>query len=194
MTNFRIQYFIFAITMFSYPAIGSETKGGLPQLDLTTYPSLIFWSIISLLIGYFLMRYLVTPNIKSILNSRETSIQNDLVKAKSSSQEADKIKQTIIKNQEEIKLKSQSVINDALLEAREMIENDEKDISNKLDQKVSNTENKIINTQKQVIDEVISSAEEITANIVRKFTNLKCNKADIEKAVKLASKRILMEK
>ena len=180
--------------MFSYPAIGSETKGGLPQLDLTTYPSLIFWSIISLLIGYFLMRYLVTPNIKSILNSRETSIQNDLVKAKSSSQEADKIKQTIIKNQEEIKLKSQSVINDALLEAREMIEKDEKDISNKLDQKVSNTENKIINTQKQVIDEVISSAEEITANIVRKFTNLKCNKADIEKAVKLASKRILMEK
>jgi F-type H+-transporting ATPase subunit b len=180
--------------MFSYPAIGSETRGGLPQLDLTTYPSLIFWSIISLLIGYFLMRYLVTPNIKSILNSRETSIQNDLVKAKSSSQEADKIKQTIIKNQEEIKLKSQSVINDALLEAREMIEKDEKDISNKLDQKVSNTENKIINTQKQVIDEVISSAEEITANVIRKFTNLKCNKADIEKAVKLASKRILMEK
>ena len=194
MTNFRIQYFIFAITIFSYPAIGSETKGGLPQLDLTTYPSLIFWSIISLLIGYFLMRYLVTPNIKSILNSRETSIQNDLVKAKSSSQEADKIKQTIIKNQEEIKLKSQSVINGALLEAREMIEKDEKDISNKLDQKVSDTENKIINTQKQVIDEVISSAEEITANVVRKFTNLKCNKADIEKAVKLASKRILMEK
>ena len=97
MTNFRIKCFIFAIITFSYPAIGSETKGGLPQLDLTTYPSLIFWSIISLLIGYFLMRYLVTPNIKSILNSRESSIQNDLVKAKSSSQEADKIKQTLIK-------------------------------------------------------------------------------------------------
>jgi F-type H+-transporting ATPase subunit b len=194
MTNFRIKCFIFAIITFSYPAIGSETKGGLPQLDLTTYPSLIFWSIISLLIGYFLMRYLVTPNIKSILNSRETNIQNDLVKAKSSSQEAEKIKQTLIKNQEEIKLKSQSVINNALLEAREMIEKDEKDISNKLDQKVSKSENKIINTQKKVIDEVISSAEEITTNVVRKFTNLTCDKAEIEKAVKLASKRILMEK
>ena len=194
MTNFRIKFFIFAIITFSYPAIGSETKGGLPQLYLTTYPSLIFWSISSLLIGYFLMRYLVTPNIKSILNSRETSIQNDLVKAKSSSQEADKIKQTLIKNQEEIKLKSQSVINNALLEAREMIEKDEKDISNKLDQKVFKSENKIINTQKKVIDEVISSAEEITTNVVKKFTNLTCDKAEIEKAVKLATKRILMEK
>jgi hypothetical protein len=45
-----------------------------------------------------------------------------------------------------------------------------------------------------VIDEVIGSAEEITTNIVKKFTNLKCNKSDIEKAVKLASKNILMEK
>ena len=38
------------------------------------------------------MKYLVTPNIKSILNNRETNIQNDLVKAKTSSQETEKIK------------------------------------------------------------------------------------------------------
>ena len=77
--------------------IASEAKTGLPQLDLNTYPSLMFWSIISLIIGFALMKYLVTPNIKSILNSRETSIQNDLVKAKTSNQESEKIKQSIIK-------------------------------------------------------------------------------------------------
>ncbi len=32
----------------------SDKKTGLPQLDFNTYPSLIFWSIISLIIGYFL--------------------------------------------------------------------------------------------------------------------------------------------
>ena len=37
-------------------------------------------------------------NIKSILNNRETNIQNDLVKAKTSSQETEKIKENIIKN------------------------------------------------------------------------------------------------
>src|SRR5210317_1592140 len=155
MTNFRIKCFILAIITFSYPAIGSETKGGLPQLDLTTYPSLIFWSIISLLISYFLMRYLVTPNIKAILNSRETSIQNDLVKAKLSSQEADKIKQAIIVDQEEIKLKSQTILNDALLEARETIEKNENEVSKKLDLKVSKIESKIMDSQKKVLDEII---------------------------------------
>ena len=185
---------IFSFLVISSSALGEESKGGLPQLDLNTYPSLIFWSVISLIIGYFLMRYLVTPNIKSILNARETSIQNDLVKAKSSSQEAEKIKQSILQDQEEIKFKSQSILNDALVKARVMIEKDEKDISKKLDQKVSKSEGKILNTQKTVIDEVILSAEEITTSVVKKFTNLECNKSDIKKAVKLASKKILMEK
>ena len=49
-------------------AIADEVKTGLPQLELNTYPSLIFWSVVSLVIGFILMKYLVTPNIKSIFN------------------------------------------------------------------------------------------------------------------------------
>ena len=64
------------------------SEKGLPQLDLETYPSLIFWSIISLLIGYILMAFIVTPSIQSIINIRETNIQNDLIKAKNSNEEA----------------------------------------------------------------------------------------------------------
>ena len=45
------------------------------------------------------MSFLVAPSIKSILNLRETNIQNDLVKAKASTQENEKIKQEIIDHQ-----------------------------------------------------------------------------------------------
>jgi F-type H+-transporting ATPase subunit b len=175
-------------------AIASETKTGLPQLDLSTYPSLMFWSIVSLIIGFILMKYLVTPNIKSILNSRETNIQNDLVKAKTSNQEAEKIKQSIIKNQEDIRSRSQKIISNSLLESKQAIEKKDKEISAKLELKVSEAENKILHTQNIVINEVVSSAEEITANIVKKFTNIKYDKSNIRKAIKLASKNLLTEK
>ena len=174
--------------------IASEAKTGLPQLDLNTYPSLIFWSIISLIIGFALMKYLVTPNIKSILNSRETSIQNDLVKAKTSNQESEKIKQSIIKSQEDIKLKSQKIISDAILESKQSIEKKEKEISAKLELKVSEAEKKIIDTQNTVINDVINVAEEITADVVKKFTDIKYDKSNVKKAIKLASNNILMEK
>ena len=174
--------------------IASEAKTGLPQLDLNTYPSLMFWSIISLILGFVLMKYLVTPNIKSILNSRETSIQNDLVKAKTSNQESEKIRQSIIKSQEDIKSKSQKIISDAILESKQNIEKKEKEISAKLELKVSEAEKKIIDTQNTVINDVINVAEEITADVVRKFTDIKYDKSNVKKAIKLASNNVLMEK
>ena len=174
--------------------IASEAKTGLPQLDLNTYPSLMFWSIISLIIGFILMKYLVTPNIKSILNSRETSIQNDLVKAKTSNQESEKIKQSIIKSQEDIKSKSQKIISDAILESKQSIEKKENEISEKLELKVSEAEKKIIDTQNTVINDVINVAEEITADVVRKFTDIKYDKSNVKKAIKLAANNVLMEK
>ena len=190
-----IKLFLTSIAIINVKiAIASEAKTGLPQLDLNTYPSLMFWSIVSLIIGFILMKYLVTPNIKSILNSRETNIQNDLVKAKTSNQEAEKIKQSIIKNQEDIRSRSQKIISNSLLESKQTIEKKDKEISAKLELKVSEAENKILHTQNIVINEVVSSAEEITANIVKKFTNIKYDKSNIKKAIKLASKNLLTEK
>mgnify|MGYP006872148608 CR=1 FL=1 len=80
------------------------------------------------------------------------------------------------------------------MESKQIIEQKEKEISAKLELKVSEAENKILNTQNIVINEVVSSAEEITANVVKKFTNIKYDKNKINKAIKLASKNLITEK
>ena len=189
--------FILVVLLFtynSYVAQADEGKAGLPQLDFNTYPSLIFWSFVSLIIGYILMKYLVTPNIKSILNNRETNIQNDLVKAKTSSQETEKIKENIINSQTELKSRSQLIVNQALSETKQNIEKKEKDINHKLNEKVVQAEKKIMETQKLVIKEVISNAEELTAKVIQNLTDLKYDKVEGKKAINTASKNILVEK
>ena len=189
--------FILIVLLFtynSYVAQADEGKAGLPQLDFNTYPSLIFWSVVSLIIGYILMKYLVTPNIKSILNNRETNIQNDLVKAKTSSQETEKIKENIINSQTELKSRSQLIVNQALFETKQNIEKKEKDINHKLNEKVVQAEKQIMETQKLVIKEVISNAEELTAKVIQNLTDLKYDKVEGKKAINTASKNILVEK
>ena len=178
----------------SYVAQADQGKAGLPQLDFNTYPSLVFWSVVSLIIGYILIKYLVTPNIKSILNNRETNIQNDLVKAKTSSQETDKIKENIINSQTELKSRSQAIVNQALNEAKKDIEKKEKDINQKLNEKVVKAEKQIMDTQKLVIKEVISNAEALTAKVIQNLTDLKYDKVEGKKAINTASKNILVEK
>ena len=189
--------FILVLLLFInsyYAAQADEGKAGLPQLDFNTYPSLVFWSVISLIVGYTLMKYLVTPNIKSILNSRETNIQNDLVKAKTSSQETEKIKENIINSQTELKSKTQSIVNQALSETKQNIEKKEKDINQKLNEKIAKAEKQIMETQKLVIKEVISNAEELTAKVIQNLTDLKYDRVEGKKAINIASKNILVEK
>ena len=189
--------FILVVLLFantSFVAQANEGKGGLPQLDFNTYPSLVFWSVLSLIIGYILMKYLVTPNIKSILNNRETNIQNDLVKAKTSSQETEKIKENIINSQKELKLRSQLIVNQALSETKQSIEKKETDINQKLNEKVIKAEQQIMETKKLVIKEIIDNAEGLTAKVVQNLTDLKYNKVEGKKAINTASKNILMEK
>ena len=195
MTYYR--KFIFIVLVYintPYVAQANEAKAGLPQLNFNTYPSLIFWSFVSLTIGYILMKYLVTPNIKSILNNRETNIQNDLVKAKTSSQETEKIKENIINSQTELKSRSQLIVNQALSEAKKDIEKKEKDINQKLNDKVVKAEKQIIDTQKLVINEVISNAEVLTAKVIQNLTDLKYDKVEGKKAINITSKKILVEK
>ena len=189
-----IKLFIYFTFMSSSIVHASDTKAGLPQLDLSTYPSLMFWAVISLIIGYFLMSFLVAPNIKSILNLRETNIQNDLVKAKASTQENEKIKQEIIDHQKDIKLRSQKLINEALSDSKLSIEKTENDITKKINSKISKADKNIQELQKDIISDIVNSADEIIIEIVKKFTNINNDKAKLKQVVKAASKSILTEK
>ena len=189
-----IKLFFYFTFMSSSIVHASDTKAGLPQLDLSTYPSLMFWAVISLIIGYFLMSFLVAPNIKSILNLRETNIQNDLVKAKASTQENEKIKQEIIDYQNDIKFRSQKLINEALSDSKLSIEKTENDIAKKINSKISKADKNIQELQKDIISDIVNSADEIIIEIVKKFTNINHDKANLKQVVKAASKNILTEK
>lgn len=189
-----IKLFFYFTFMSSSIVHASDTKAGLPQLDLSTYPSLMFWAVISLIIGYFLMSFLVAPSIKSILNLRETNIQNDLVKAKASTQENEKIKQEIIDHQQDIKLRSQKLINEALSDSKLSIEKTENDITKKINSKISKADKNIQELQKDIISDIVNSADEIIIEIVKKFTNINHDKANLKQVVKAASKNILTEK
>ena len=192
--SYFIKLFFYLTFMSSSIVHASDTKAGLPQLDLSTYPSLMFWAVISLIIGYFLMSFLVAPSIKSILNLRETNIQNDLVKAKASTHENEKIKQEIIDHQKDIKLRSQKLINEALSDSKLSIEKTENDISKKINSKISKADKNIQELQKDIISDIVNSADEIIIEIVKKFTNINHDKANLKQVVKTASKNILMEK
>ena len=84
-----IKYFNFILSTLLFVSPAYSAGKGLPQLDFTTYPSLIFWSILSLLCLYLVMFFVITPKISNVINDREQHLQNDLIKAKTLKKESD---------------------------------------------------------------------------------------------------------
>ena len=60
--------------------------------------------------------------------------------------------------------------------------------------KIVKSEKELFETQKLVVQEITYNAEEITAKVIQNLTDLKFDKVEGEKAIKMASKNILMEK
>lgn len=54
---------------------------GMPQLDINTYPNLIFWLLITLVLIYLLLTRVALPRIARALEERSDAITNDLEQA-----------------------------------------------------------------------------------------------------------------
>jgi F-type H+-transporting ATPase subunit b len=90
--------------------MATETHGaeaaaatGLPQLDVSTFPNLVFWLIVALIAIYMIVTRVVQPRVGGVLAERAGTITNDIATA------------------EELKLKAkeaEAAYNKALADAR----------------------------------------------------------------------------
>lgn len=62
-------------------AHGGESGGGLPQLNVETYASQIFWLVITFLILYFLCAKVFLPRLGGIIEERRNRIADDFDQA-----------------------------------------------------------------------------------------------------------------
>ena len=73
------------------PEEGGKPEGGLPQLDVSAFPTQIFWLIISFALLYWIMSKMAVPRIAEVLEERQERITDDLETAERLKSEAEKV-------------------------------------------------------------------------------------------------------
>jgi len=145
----------------------------MPQLEITTFPSQIFWLVVSFLMLYLIMSRIIIPRISFVIKKRETEIKNNVHIAeqiygdtKIINDEFEKIKK---KTQEE----ARTIINNLKeITNKKIIENTEL-LKKNLEKKLKKSEKEIFKEKNKTLKNINKISLNISQEIIKKVLSNK---------------------
>lgn len=148
----------------------------MPQLDINTYFSQIFWLLITFGIFYMFLNSVIIPKIKVIIENRNNKIEEFIDHAKNLRKSAENIKLEY----EDVLKKSKIDADYILTEAKQQIEeqnnakNDE--LQRKFTQDMKKLDQELAQKTKELKATIKESSAKYTALILNKLTNVEFDK------------------
>lgn len=160
-----------------------EASPGFPQLNISTYPSQVFWLFVSFILLYVLMSKLALPRVASVIDTRDAKKDADLARAAEMSAEAEKLKtsyaSTLAKAQED----AASAISSAEQAIAEKIASADAAFADHAKKRLLTAEQAVNKAKQEALNAMPDIAAEIAADMANKIANVGIAKADAKKTV-----------
>lgn len=160
-----------------------DSSGGLPQLDITTWPSQLFWLVVTFLIGYFLISLLVAPSISSVLENRSNKISDDLETAKRAQDNAKDVYNSYEETLREARSLAAIATAKALEEAKAKTASRNTAINKKLAASAKKAETRLSEVREEALSSLEDLATETSQKIIAELTPIKVTKAVVKRHV-----------
>ena len=175
------------IAGFTAPMSAQAAGAGLPQLDISTWPSQLFWLVVVFTAGYILMAKVVTPRIGTVLEERRAKLDDDLGKARTASEDAARIRAEYEADLDAARSAAAETAKQAAAEAAKQAEASDAKIAKKLAEKVVKAEAKLAAAQSDAMANLNNVAAEAALAAVAQLADIKTTAAQASKtADKLA--------
>jgi len=170
------------------PMSANAAGAGLPQLDISTWPSQLFWLVVLFTAGYILMAKVVTPRIGTVLEERRAKLDDDLGKARTASEDAARIRAEYEADLDAARSAAAETAKQAAAEAAKQAEAGDAKIAKKLAEKVAKAEAKLAAARSGAMANLNNVAAEAALAAVAQLADIKTTAAQASKtADKLAA-------
>jgi F-type H+-transporting ATPase subunit b len=170
------------------PMSAKAAGAGLPQLDISTWPSQLFWLVVLFTAGYILMAKVVTPRIGAVLEERRAKLDDDLGKARTASEDAARIRAEYEADLDAARSAAAETAKQAAAEAAKQAEAGDAKIAKKLAEKVAKAEAKLATARSDAMANLNNVAAEAALAAVAQLADIKTTSAQASKtADKLAA-------
>ena len=163
------------------PMSAKAAGAGLPQLDISTWPSQLFWLVVLFTAGYILMAKVVTPRIGTVLEERRAKLDDDLGKARTASEDAARIRAEYEADLDAARSAAAETAKQAAAEAAKQAEAGDAKIAKKLAEKVAKAEAKLATARGDALTNLNNVAAEVALAAVTQLANIKTTAAQASK-------------
>ena len=143
----------------------------MPQLEIATYPSQIFWLVVSFLILYLIMSRIIIPKISSVIKSRESEIKNNIHISEQMYKDTEIINNEYEEIKKNIEEEARGIINYLKETTNKKITKNNELLQKRLEQKLEKNEKEIINKKKKALKEINKISLAFSEEILKKLSN-----------------------
>ena len=170
-----IKIFILLLSSHTVFAAEGQSSAGLPQMDITTFPSQLFWLVITFAILYIFMWRVVIPKLSTTIEERKDKISNDINEAEKFNSEATSILEKYEEQMSSASQNASDIISESKSQMNEYFENLKLENEKKIAEMIRNSQEMIKLREKDSINEVrnatLETVKEITIKYLDKIPN-----------------------
>jgi F-type H+-transporting ATPase subunit b len=156
----------------------------MPQLDISTYSSQIFWLFFSFLTLYLVFRIKIIPLFEDLFQKRWDNIEGTENIANRFIEEGEEINKGCKKILEDARVKSNEILSKAEQESKSYFFNGKADFLNSVQERLRETKSSLRKEELEVEKNILDSISYLTIEIVLKSSNNILPKGKVESYLK----------
>lgn len=163
----------------AHGAAHEAASSGLPQLDISTFPSQLFWLAATFAVLYFIFSKKSLPEISSVLENRREHIQSDLETAESLRTQAEQAQDTYESGLNNARKESSKTLHDAQDSIRIKAEKQTELFREKTEKEILLLEKRLTDAKDRAMEDMSMIAAEVASEAAMKIVGIN---PDIEQA------------
>lgn len=165
------------------------SSGGLPQFDPASWPSQIFWLVLTFAALYFIFSRFTLPRLTSIKDARRAKIEGDMKAAEIASAEADKLKHEFETSLRKAATEASVTVKAADDAAKAKLAAAVADYRTRYDAEVAKTEARLAESAKVAMEGMTKIAAEVAAQAAEKIAGIPADHTQAESVVRSLSQK-----
>jgi F-type H+-transporting ATPase subunit b len=169
------------LSLYSANSMAEGQGGGLPQMDIGTYPSQIFWLIVTFGILYLFMWKFAIPKLRTTVEERKDKISTDIDDADELKIEAESILSEYKAKITESNTEATEIYNSTKSTIDKKTDLSKQENEQKLKKLIDESQATLKKKENDAIEDIIIKTVETTQFIVEKFINEKISEEEVRK-------------